>query len=226
MLPREKLAKLGPEMLTTEELLAIILGSGTKESNVFKLAQKTLPQLYRYRSNLSKLENTLKNIKGLGQAKISKIIAILELHKRLVQPSRQLTDPKQIFNWFYFLTKLQQEHLYAIYLNASFGYVHHQLIFKGSLATIFLSEREIFMLAYKYQAPYLILIHNHPSGIVLPSKNDKEITEILVQKAAYLGLTILDHIIVASNGYFSFRENEVLKEHKQSKNAKAKQPVP
>ena len=215
MLPREKLTKLGPEMLSDEEILAIILGSGSKYNNVFNLAKKSVPKIYRYRNKPQQLKKELELINGLGQAKISKIIAILEFHKRLVQPTSPLTDPKHIYNWFYFLTTLPQEQLYTIYLSASLGYIQHQLIFKGSLDGIFLTEREIFMLAYKYQAPYLILIHNHPSGTFLPSKTDIDVTKILINKAAYIGLTIIDHIIVSKSGYFSFKQHKLLEKTNQ-----------
>ena len=210
MLPREKLNKLGPKMLSTEELLAIILGSGSKQNNVFSLAAKSVQKIYQYRNKPVRLRQELASIKGLGQAQVSKILAILELHKRLIQPTTPLINPEHIYNWFYFLSKVPQEQLYAIYLDASLGYIQHQLIFKGLIDNLYLSEREIFMLAYKYQAPYLILIHNHPSGTYLPSKTDIHVTQILFEKAQYIGLEIIDHIIISKLGYFSFKDHKLL----------------
>ncbi len=211
--PREKLEKLGINYLSDEELLALILESGNKHISVYNIASKIIKILYEYKTTNTSLQNLrekLLQVPGVGPSKVSKILATLELNKRLIAPRGIVVTPNIIYEWFYFLTKESQEHLYVVLINTALEYIDHRLIYKGNINGIYIANREIFVYAYQKQAPGFLLVHNHPSGDYMPSSYDIQITRNLQKTGRLIGLTLYDHIIVAKHGYLSFKQTHLI----------------
>ena len=182
LLPRERLAKEGVEALSNQELLAILLRTGTRQASVFEIAQKVLSNL----SSLTDLKKMtlqeLQSLSGIGRVKAIELQAMIELgHKK-------------------------QEHLVALYLNTQNQIIHQQTIFIGSATRSIAEPREILHYAIKHMATSLILVHNHPSGAVAPSRNDDHVTKLVKEACDLMGIVLLDHLIVSHSSYFSYRE--------------------
>jgi len=209
--PREKLIRYGPEKLSNSELLAIILGSGTKEKNVIELANKILKKFSA--DELPNLTfNDLKNYPGLGPAKACEIIACFELGKRLLKGKRTkiYLTPKDVWDELKDLHNHKKEHFVIFYLDARNQEIKREIISVGSLNANLVHPREVFEPAVRNLAAQIILAHNHPSGDPEPSEDDLEITKRLVESGRILGIEIIDHIIVAKNGFISFKEKKLI----------------
>jgi len=209
--PREKLIRYGPEKLSNSELLAIILGSGTKERNVIELANKILKKFSA--EELPNLTfNDLKNYPGLGPAKACEIIACFELGKRLLKGKRTkiYLTPKDVWDELKDLHNHKKEHFVIFYLDARNQEIKREIISVGSLNANLVHPREVFEPAVRNLAAQIILAHNHPSGDPEPSEDDLEITKRLVESGKILGIEIIDHIIVAKNGFISFKEKRLI----------------
>lgn len=209
--PREKLIRYGPEKLSNSELLAIILGSGTKERNVIELANKILKKFSA--DELPNLTfNDLKNYPGLGPAKACEIIACFELGKRLLKGKRTkiYLTPKDVWDELKDLHNHKKEHFVIFYLDARNQEIKREIISVGSLNANLVHPREVFEPAVRNLAAQIILAHNHPSGDPEPSEDDLEITKRLVESGKILGIEIIDHIIVAKNGFISFKERRLI----------------
>jgi DNA repair protein RadC len=209
--PREKLIRYGPEKLSNSELLAIILGSGTKERNVIELANKILKKFSA--DELPNLTfNDLKNYPGLGPAKACEIIACFELGKRLLKGKRTkiYLTPKDVWDELKDLHNHKKEHFVIFYLDTRNQEIKREIISVGSLNANLVHPREVFEPAVRNLAAQIILAHNHPSGDPEPSEDDLEITKRLVESGKILGIEIIDHIIVAKNGFISFKERRLI----------------
>ena len=175
--PREKLIKKGADSLSTSELLAIILQGGIKDVNANELAFKLLKEVGNIHEfvNLSFLELT--KIKGIGEVKAAKILATVELGKRIFLEEEankiKINNPKDIYNYAkVFFYGLKQECFYALYLDSNKKILKMKLLFKGTINKSSVHPREIFKEAYKEDASYIVCLHNHPSGNVNPSSKD------------------------------------------------------
>jgi len=209
--PREKLIRYGPEKLSNSELLAIILGSGTKDRNVIELANKILKKFSA--DELPNLTfNDLKNYPGLGPAKACEIIACFELGKRLLKGKRTkiYLTPKDVWDELKDLHNHKKEHFVIFYLDARNQEIKREIISVGSLNANLVHPREVFEPAVRNLAAQIILAHNHPSGDPEPSEDDLEITKRLVESGRILGIEIIDHVIVAKNGFISFKEKRLI----------------
>ena len=213
--PREKLIKKGADSLSTSELLAIILQGGIKDVNANELAFKLLKEVGNIHEfvNLSFLELT--KIKGIGEVKAAKILATVELGKRIFLEEEankiKINNPKDIYNYAkVFFYGLKQECFYALYLDSNKKILKMKLLFKGIINKSSVHPREIFKEAYKEDASYIVCLHNHPSGNVNPSSKDIEFTTYLVKLGMLHGVYIYDHIIVSDDNYFSFLDNNLL----------------
>ena len=213
--PREKLIKKGASSLSSSELLAIILGEGVKNVNANELAFELLKEVRDMKNfvNLSYLELT--KIKGIGPVKAAKILATVELGKRIFLESDKenikLVNSKDIYNFCKsFFYGLKQECFYCIYLDSKKRLLSSKLLFKGTMTKSSVHPREIFKEAYKINASYIICVHNHPSGVVSPSPKDIEFTNYLIKLGMLHGVLIYDHLIVSENNYYSFFENNLL----------------
>ena len=214
--PRERLINKGVEYLSNEDLLAILLKTGTKENSVKVLASNILKQLDNI-SNLKdiNLERLIK-IKGIGKAKACELLAAIELGKRLNKKIDNLNQIKIYSSnsiYEYYQDKLKdklQEHFYCVYLDTKNHIIKDKLLFIGTINESLIHPREIFKEAYLLSASSIICVHNHPSGNVTPSNNDIVMTKQLIEVGKILGIKVLDHIIIGKNNYYSFNDNSLV----------------
>ena len=211
LLPRERLAKEGVEALSNQELLAILLRTGTRQASVFEIAQKVLSNL----SSLTDLKKMtlqeLQSLSGIGRVKALELQAMIELGLRIhkhetLEMESILSSQKLAKKMQQELGHKKQEHLVALYLNTQNQIIHQQTIFIGSATRSIAEPREILHYAIKHMATSLILVHNHPSGAVAPSRNDDHVTKLVKEACELMGIVLLDHMIVSHSSYFSYRE--------------------
>ena len=211
LLPRERLAKEGVKALSNQELLAILLRTGTRQASVFEIAQKVLSNL----SSLTDLKKMtlqeLQSLSGIGRVKAIELQAMIELGHRIhkhetLEMESILSSQKLAKKMQQELGDKKQEHLVALYLNTQNQIIHQQTIFIGSATRSIAEPREILHYAIKHMATSLILVHNHPSGAVAPSRNDDHVTKLVKDACDMMGIVLLDHLIVSHSSYFSYRE--------------------
>jgi len=209
--PREKLIQYGPEKLSNSELLAILLRSGTKGENVVELAGKIFKS-FGAKGLPSLTFDNLKDYPGLGPAKACEIVACFELGKRLLKDKKVqiYLTPKDVWEELKDVRDHKKEHFIILYLDSRNREIKREVISMGSLNANLVHPREVFEPAVKNLAAQIILAHNHPSGDPDPSKDDVEITKRLVEAGKILGIEVLDHIIVAQNGFLSFKEKGLI----------------
>ncbi|SFQ48141.1 DNA replication and repair protein RadC [Psychrobacillus psychrotolerans] len=209
--PRERLVRQGASSLSNQELIAILLRTGTKQESVLHLANRVL----NYFEQIQELKNAsieeITAVKGIGQAKAVQLLAAVELGKRL---SQQKTDdkftirsPKDAATYLMAdMTSLNQEHFVALFLNVKNQILHKQTIFIGSLNASIVHPREIFREAVKRSAASIICAHNHPSGNPAPSTEDIDVTKRLFEAGQLMGIELLDHVIIGDHQFISLKE--------------------
>jgi DNA repair protein RadC len=209
--PREKLTKLGAKNLTDQELIAILLRSGTKNQSVIKLANKMLNK-YPLNKLQSQPAGNLQAFAGVGPAKTATLLAAFELAKRLQQSNQAvaLNTPQKVFYQSFEIKDKQQEHCLVLYVNGSRELLQKNVLAIGSLNQNFLEFRQLLAPALNLPAAGIILVHNHPSGDVQPSQADISVTQQVAKGANLVGVKLIDHVIVASKKYFSFRNAGLL----------------
>jgi len=217
--PREKLLKLGSESLSDSELIAILLRTGTgnngSRSSALDLA-KSILLCYENPGGLMEASvSELSEIKGIGLEKSSQVVAAIELGRRAVsQKSGNNTSFKcseDVANFYIPLLKdLKKEQFRLVLLNIKNRIIKEVLVSQGSLTSSIVHPREVLKIAIKSSAASVIFLHNHPSGDPEPSIDDIEITNRLCKSCAIVGIQVLDHLIVAENGYFSFRQKNMI----------------
>lgn len=214
--PRERLLKYGVENLSNEELLAIILKTGTKKYNVKELANNILCNFDDIKNLKNIRVNNLINIEGIGKIKAIELISAIELGKRVYEDDNykelvSLTNPEIIVKYFHNLFKdKKQEYFYVVYLDSKAKFIDKKLISKGILNKSLVHPRDIFKEAYLLSACNFICIHNHPSGDAMPSSEDEIVTKNLKQIGILHGINLIDHIIIGNGNYYSFYENNNL----------------
>ncbi len=209
--PRERLEHYGATALSTVELIAIILGSGSKGESVLNLAQRLLSKWGSLSAIAKAPLPDLMSLKGLGRAKSIQLKAALTLASRLSSENLDekplLNTPKAVFRFVSpFYTHAQKEQLSIICLDAKMRATHFEIISIGTLSQTLLHPREIFAPAIHRNAASIILIHNHPSGDPTPSPQDLKQTERLIEIGKLMGIPLNDHLIVTSSSYYSFQE--------------------
>ncbi len=209
--PRERLTQLGAEALSSSELLAIILRTGTEKENVIELANRVLKEHdLKTLSQASAIE--LQKIFGIGEAKACQIVACFELNKRLscCQDSKQhiktSEDVAKLFMERF--REFKKEYFSIVNLTSKNNMINHQTVSIGNLSESLAHPREIFHSAIKNCASRIILVHNHPSGDPSPSEADLQLTERLIEAGELLGITVLDHVIIGNNKWWSWREKK------------------
>lgn len=209
--PREKLLKYGVNKLSTTELLAILLRTGIQGKNVVELSRQIL-KFFGAEQMRDITVDDLKKIKGLGEAKAAEIIACIELGKRLQKEKTPLVavSPEKVFEELHDIRSLKKEHIIAFYLDTKNVEIHRETISIGTLNASLIHPREVFEPAVRCSAASIIIAHNHPSGDTAPSHEDTIITKKLVECGELLDIHILDHVIVSSKGYLSFKEQGLL----------------
>lgn len=211
LLPRERLAKEGVEALSNQELLAILLRTGTRQASVFEIAQKVLSNLSSLTDLKKMILQELQSLSGIGRVKAIELQAMIELGHRIhkhetLEMESILSSQKLAKKMQQELGHKKQEHLVALYLNTQNQIIHQQTIFIGSATRSIAEPREILHYAIKHMATSLILVHNHPSGAVAPSRNDDHVTKLVKEACDLMGIVLLDHLIVSQSSYFSYRE--------------------
>ena len=212
--PRERLVQFGEQVLSTQELLQLILGRGIAGESVAVTAQKLLSQFGSLQKLAEASIEELSLIKGIGLAKATQIKAVFEIGRRLSNQipsykSKEFTDPKKVYRLIKSKLKdYHKEHFYIIVLNSRNWSVAEVSI--GSLNASIVHPREVFAEAIKNKAASVIFVHNHPSGDPEPSEGDLVITKRLVEAGKILEIAVVDHIIVTSNSFLSFKERKLL----------------
>jgi len=209
--PREKLERYGPEKLSNSELLAILLGTGSKGINVVELSKRILSKFSAdglSKANVKELKNTF----GLGSAKACEIVACFELGRRLLQnkQSALLLSPKDVWEELKDIRDNKKEHFVIFFLDARNQEIKREIISIGSLNANLVHPREVFEPAVRYLAAQIIVAHNHPSGDPEASEEDLTITKKLIEAGKILGIEVIDHIIVVKDRFLSFREQGLI----------------
>lgn len=209
--PRERLMRCGPETLSAAELIAIILGSGTKSAPVLQLAQQIVARFGCLQKLSGATIEELCQIKGVGIAKAIQLRAAFNLGLRA---SRQIISPKYKVEHpvhAYHLVKdeliSEKRELFVVILQDVKGCViSHHIVAIGTLTHAPVHPREVFYPAIRHKAASLILVHNHPSGDLTPSKQDYDLTKKLIEAGRLVGIPVNDHLIVSEQGYLSLRQ--------------------
>ena len=214
--PREKLLLKGKTALSDAELVAILIGSGSKNESAVTLAKKILASINHNLNSLGKLTVTdLQKFKGIGEAKAISIITALELGRRRrleeAVALSKITSSKAVFEMMQpLIGELQHEEFWVLYLNNSNKVLMKEQLSKGGLTGTLVDVRLVFKKALDLFATAIILCHNHPSGKLQPSEADKSITKKLKIAGDTLDIKILDHFIVTENAYFSFADENLM----------------
>ena len=204
--PRERLARYGSEGLSTIELLAILLGSGTQSRSVLELAADLLGHFGSLQAISDATLGELKEVKGIGEAKAIQLKAAFELIQRLeVKKAGLLLDtPEKVYGLIGSEIAGQKiEMLMVVLRDARKCCLHREVISKGTLSELLMHPREIFHLAIRHRAHSLIVAHNHPSGDPTPSSRDLEMTHLLIAVGKVVGIQLADHLIIGWTGYTS-----------------------
>ena len=214
--PREKLLSMGTESLSDAELIAILIGSGTKNSTAVELSRKILQLAGNNLHELGKLNIAdLLKIKGIGNAKALLILAALELGRRRnrtdVITKIKIASSKDVFNFFQpNLGDLPHEEFWILILNRANQVVDKVRISQGGISGTVIDTRIILRSAIEKLASGLILCHNHPSGNTQPSDADKKITDKIKTAANFMEINLLDHVIIADKDFFSFADEGLI----------------
>lgn len=214
--PREKLIEQGRRALSDAELLAILIGSGSRNETAVELCRRLLSDVDNSLNKLSKLDLIdLCQYKGIGDAKAISIIAALELGRRRKESNQEtqpiLNSSKRTYEYFKeYLQDLPHEEFWVLYLNTASKVLDKQLIGRGGDDFTPVDVRVILRYALQSKACSIILIHNHPSGTLRASQADKDVTQKIREAARLMDIKVNDHIIFTDNGYFSFRDTGLM----------------
>ena len=212
--PREKLLTKGIATLTEAELIAILLRSGTTKKSALALAEDIIENIGGIEQLLEVSYDELVRIKGIGQAKALSIIAAMEIARRSRLALKQLKrfDSSTAVGQYLQerLGYLSRETFLGLFFNNNLELVKEKELTQGGLNYVMVDKKTLFKYALKYNATSIIISHNHPSGKLVPSEADINLTNEIVAAARILELSILDHIIVSKEGYFSFAEEGLL----------------
>lgn len=211
--PREKLIKKGANALKKEELLAILLRTGLRGKNALEVADDILVK-YGDKKLLNASYEELRNIHGVGPTKAVQILAAIELGSRLFKEKSEkeiyINSPEDIVKELAHIRENKKENFVVLYLDARNKLIYKETVSIGSLNANLVHPREVFEPAVRYLAAQIVLAHNHPSGDPEPSEDDLVITKKLVESGKILGIEIFDHIIVVKDGFFSFKNKNLL----------------
>jgi DNA repair protein RadC len=214
--PREKLMLKGKNALSDAELIAILIGSGSRNESAVAVSKRILLSVNYNLNALGKLSlSQLMQFKGIGEAKAISIVAALELgRRRRVEEAVELvkiTSSKVIFELMQpIIGELPHEEFWIVYLNNSNKVITKTQLSKGGITGTVVDIRIVFKMALEIGATSIVLCHNHPSGSLKPSEADKQITKKLKRAGESLEITILDHVIITETSYFSFVDQGIL----------------
>lgn len=214
--PRERLMNYGPDKLTNQELLGIIINTGNRDESSITVANRIIKDMKTIRELRGLTYQELISVKGIGEAKAITILAVIELairmHTHSLEEDIFIKSPDDVSNLL--MEKMryyQQEHFVVLYLSTKNMVIHQETMFKGSLNTSIVHPREVYKEAVKRSAAAIICVHNHPSGDPSPSREDIEVTKRLHECGEMIGVDFLDHIIIGSGKYISLKEMSFIK---------------
>jgi len=203
--PREKLKEKGARSLSDEELIALILGSGTKGQNVRTMAAEVAKLITDKKGKVALDE--LIQVEGIGLAKAAQILASFEIARRyMAKETVRVSEAKDVLPLLNDIAGKQQEYFVCFSLNGANEMIERRIVTVGLLDKSQVHPREVFADVITDRAASIILAHNHPSGELKPSNSDLKIHDQLIEAGKILGIKVLDHIIVSRKGYYSFQE--------------------
>ncbi|WP_174613940.1 RadC family protein [Virgibacillus ihumii] len=213
--PRERMLQLGAAHLSNQELLAILLGSGTREESVMTLSNRLLMHFEGLNLLKDATIEELTSIKGIGTAKGVLLLSAMELGRRMSQykPNERyvIRSPEDGADYVMEeMRNLNQEHFVVLFLNTKNQIIHRQTIFIGSLNASIVHPREVYREAVKRSAASIICAHNHPSGDPSPSQEDIHVTRRLVECGKMIGIELLDHLVIGDRKFVSLKEKGYL----------------
>jgi DNA repair protein RadC len=217
--PRERLARLGPDALAAGELVAVILGTGTRGRSAVEVAQGLLEEAGGLRRLSTRTLREIAAAYGLGDARAARVMAAFALGRQVSQlrltPGARFRSGADIFRHYHGrLRDLRKEQFWAVLLDGKNRVLREERVSEGSLTASLVHPREVFAPAIRESAGALVFVHNHPSGDPTPSVEDVEITRRLCAVADLVGIRILDHVVVGDGAYVSFLERGLLGEAK------------
>jgi DNA repair protein RadC len=209
--PRERLQKFGPEALSAQELLALVIGRGISKKSVMSIAQELLVKFGNVKAISQATIEELSQIKGIGLAKAAQIKACFELGRREdLEPELKnfdIKDPEAVVKAIRgSIQDKAKEHFKLILLNPRNKIIGISTISIGTLNASLVHPREVFKDAIMHSAASVVLAHNHPSGDPEPSEDDLKITKKMVESGKILGIEVLDHIVIGKDNFCSFKE--------------------
>lgn len=214
--PREKLLEKGRQILSEAELIAILIGSGTKNETAVELSKRILGTVENNLHSLGKLSvQELTKFKGIGEAKAVSIVAALELGRRRKEAEQmkrvKIVSSKDAFDILHpLMIDLQHEEFWLLMLNRANVLVRKELISKGGVSGTVVDTRLIFKSAIEQYASSIIVCHNHPSGNLKPSNADIRITNNLKEAGKVMEIPLVDHLIITETGYYSFADEGLI----------------
>ena len=223
--PREKAERFGIDSLKDEELLALIIDFGTVGHSSLDIARDLLDDCHYLSELLYKPKQYFFSFKGLKTAKALKIMAVVEIAKRISEKHRlmyeektEVTSDSLYRRYSITLAKMEQEVLAIVILNKNKQIIYERILYQGDDSNVTLSSREILRLLMIHNGYYFYLIHNHPNSTLFPSELDIEFTGRIKEKAKLFNCKLLDHLIISSDGYYSFLHDNLFHELENKKN--------
>lgn len=207
--PREKLRRYGPTSLKNDELMAVILGRGTRKEGILEISKRIISQ-YGDQAALSQGDVvTLEKVLNLSPVQACQVVAVFELGKRLFGRTTEvfLRSPEEVFEYAKDMVRLKKEHLRGLYLDTRNKLVRDEIIAIGTLNASLAHPREIFHPAIESHAAAILLVHNHPSGDPLPSRDDITLTRQVLEAGKIVDIALLDHVIIGARDYCSLKEH-------------------
>lgn len=212
--PREKMIQRGMESLTDAELIAIMLGTGTREMSAIDLARHLLKEF----GDLNRLARAgvreLTRIKGIGQAKAISLVSAFEIGRRKVEFMPQEDKFRTSEDIVRYLSPKIRDHnqevFYVLFLNRNNVLLGERKIFTGGLHATIIDPKIVFREAVHFLACNIVIAHNHPSGNLKPSKSDLDVTRILKEAGKLMDIRLLDHVIISHRGHYSFADHELM----------------
>lgn len=207
--PREKLLANGPRSLSTQELIAVILGVGNKKEGVLEIASRISKEYgekaLAHQDNAKKMSTDM----AISVHHASQLVAASELGRRFFEKRQgkatTIRTPQDVYDYVSDIRSLPKEHLRGIYLNAHHQVIHEETLSIGTATSSIIHPREVFKPAIEYGAVAFVLAHNHPSGIATPSPADIAITEQVIAVGKIIGINLIDHVIVTESGFESIQ---------------------
>lgn len=214
LMPREKILESGVETLENYELLAVLIGSATKKEGVLDLSKRILNEINGLDDLINMSIEDWMLIRGIATAKAAKLVAFLELAKRIYTYDKKvisLRKSEEVFNYIkYDVYGKTHEQLIVLYVNVKCNLVKKVVSSKGKVNILYVDVKQIVNDAIKCSSSGVFLIHNHPSGDVTPSESDIDLTDHIKKALSFFDIQLLDHLIIGNNKFYSFQSNNLL----------------